>query len=123
MFVTAAVAAYCELSVAVGGPVSLVSDFIVSIPICVSVVLPRAAVVEVRVVHRSDVLRDLLESHVYFLLIILQVLVQAVYLQVNLFNCVQYFLLLLRLAYLALWRFLLLPGKGAGGVGVNFMYF
>lgn len=111
MFVAAAVAANGELPVAVGGPVGLVSDFIVSIPICVSVVLPRAAVVEVRVVHGSDVLRDLLESHVYFLLIVLQILVEAVYLQVNLFDCVQYFLLLLRLAYLALRWLLLLPGK------------
>ena len=62
LLVSAAVAASGKLAVAVRGPVSLVSDFIIRVPICVPVVLPRAAVVEVRVVHRSDVSRDFLQS-------------------------------------------------------------
>jgi len=41
LFISASVAAPCKFAVAMGGPVRLVGDFVVRVPICVSMVLPQ----------------------------------------------------------------------------------
>lgn len=60
LLIASAVSSCGKLSIAVRGPICLVCDFIVSIPICISVVLSGATIIKVWVVHRSDIFRDFL---------------------------------------------------------------